>query len=107
MSIAICVIVLVSFGIFAIGETKSASANQQQQLSAEVGQGAVATPAAHHESALHEAIDDAADAFTSPFANVVSAASGEWAVRVVKLLLALVVYGFGLGYLARALRVRV
>ena len=44
---------------------------------------------------------------TSPFSGIVSASSSEWADHGVRLLLALLVYGFGLGFLARALRVRV
>ena len=44
---------------------------------------------------------------TAPFADVVSASSGEWAARGAKLGLALVIYGFGLGFLARMLRVGV
>jgi hypothetical protein len=36
----------------------------------------------------------------------VVSSSSEWTTRSVKLLLALLVYGFGLGYLARVVRVR-
>ena len=43
----------------------------------------------------------------SPFSSVVSASSGEWADRGARLGLALVIYGFGLGFVARMLRVRV
>ena len=32
--------------------------------------------------------------------------NSQWAIRGVRLLLALLVYGFGLGYLARVIRVR-
>ena len=56
---------------------------------------------------MHKKIDEASDYFTSPFAGIVSGSSSEWVVRGVKLLLALLVYGFGLGYLARVIRVRV
>jgi hypothetical protein len=38
---------------------------------------------------------------------VLSGSSSEWATRATKLLLALLVYGFGLGFLARLLAVRV
>jgi hypothetical protein len=100
-SLALCAIVIVSFAIFVIDETKTGSAHQQQQLGAE--------PAPSHtkESSVHKAIDDASSTITSPFSSVVSASSGEWADRGAKLGLALVIYGFGLGFLARMLRVRV
>jgi len=94
-------IVIASFAIFAISETKSASNTQQQQLNGE------APSKASRHSAARQAIDDAANAITSPFSSIASGSSDEWAERGVKLLLALAVYGFGLGYLARMLRVRV
>jgi hypothetical protein len=108
----ICLIVIASFVIFVVGQTKSASDHQQQQLGSGSTTASTSAPrpagtSTAHENSLHKAIDEASDQITSPFAGVVSASSGEWAVRGVKLLLALLVYGFGLGYLARVLRVRV
>ncbi len=111
-SIAICVIVSFAFIVFAADQTKSASGVQQEQIagtSKAVVAGSTpgaATPAAH-ESSVHRTLEDASNDLTSPFAGVVSGMSSEWAVHGVKLLLALLVYGFGLGYLARILRVRV
>jgi hypothetical protein len=104
VSIAVCVIVAVSFGIFAIDQTNTASHHQRETL-AETS--TPSTAGTGHENSLHRAIDDAAAKLTSPFSSLVSANSGEWASRGVKLLLTLLVYGFGLGYLARAIRVRV
>jgi hypothetical protein len=109
-SVVICVIVIASFLVFAINQTKSASGRQQEVIQnggpAQVASGgAGAKPA--HKSAAHEAIDDASSKLTSPFSSIVSALSGEWAVRGANLFLALLVYGFGLGFLARTLRVRV
>ena len=108
-SIAICLIVAISFLIFAVDQTSSAS-NRQTEATLGVNGGQTQTPGVQHQAKtnpVHRAIDDAADSLTSPFSGVISASSGEWATRGVKLLLALLVYGFGLGYLARALRVRV
>ncbi len=111
-SIAICLIVIASFALFAINETKSASGRQQEELQSG-GPAATTTTgsrsgtsAPKHESAVHEAIDEASSKLTSPFSGVLSSSS-EWATRGGKLLLALLVYGFGLGFLARVLRVRV
>jgi uncharacterized membrane protein YraQ (UPF0718 family) len=104
-SLVICAIVVASFVTFVVEQTKTASGHQQ-----EVVRTGIDTPAAHaskHEGSVHKALDEASDELTSPFAGIVSSSSSEWATRGVKLLLALVVYGFGLGYVARVLRVRV
>jgi predicted PurR-regulated permease PerM len=108
-SIAICLIVIASFAVFAVNQTKSASNHQQEQLAtpAEAAQRAAApVPPKHHESSVHEVLDEVSGELTSPFAGLASGSS-EWANRGAELLLALLVYGFGLGYLARVLRVRV
>jgi hypothetical protein len=114
-SIAICLIVIASFGLFAINETKSASGRQQEALvgggpavsaGSHASSGAVAS-APKRESAVHKAIDEASGKLTSPFSGLLSGSSSEWATRGGKLMLALLVYGFGLGFLARVLRVRV
>jgi hypothetical protein len=114
-SIAICVIVIASFVVFAVDQTKSASGRQQEELVGTVPAATVGTGARHaaagaapaHESGVHKALDDASSQLTSPFSGIISGSSSEWAIRSTKLLLALVVYGFGLGYLARVLGVRV
>jgi len=113
-SIAICLIVIASFVLFAINETKSASGRQQESLAnggpattttgSQSSSGA-ASGAPKHESAVHKAIDEASGKLTSPFSGVLSSSS-EWATRGANLLLALLIYGFGLGFLARVLRVR-
>lgn len=116
-SIVICLIVVASFLTFAINQTKTASAGQSEALTTGASKGGsapgspsgtAATPAAKpHRSAARKALDETSNALTSPFDGIVSASSGEWAIRTVKLLLTLLVYGFALGYLARAVRVRV
>jgi hypothetical protein len=115
-SIVICLIVAASFLVFAINQTKSASGEQQEALggpstsqsagSANPNSGS-APNAKHHENKLHKALDEASEELTSPFSGIVSSASSEWANRGIRLVLALLVYGFGLGYVARVLRVRV
>ena len=114
-STSICLIVIASFIVFAINETKSASGRQRDQLEPAATQAATAGPVVQapapaqptHKSAVHRTLDDAAAELTSPFSGLVTETSSEWAERGLKLLAALIVYGFGLGYLARALRVRV
>ncbi|HYM44668.1 MAG TPA: hypothetical protein VES65_00710 [Solirubrobacteraceae bacterium] len=106
-----CLIVLAWFVTFAVGETGSASARQQSELnegSAPAGAPAgSAAPAATHESSLRRTLDDAAEALTSPFAAAVSGSHSRWTIHIVETLLALLVYGFGLGFLARFIRVRI
>jgi hypothetical protein len=107
-SVVICLIVIASFTIFAVDQTKGASVHQQQELTvgtrAATSSAPKSTPA--HEGAVHEAIDEASNKLTSPFSGVTSGSSSEWAIHGVNLLLALAIYGFGLGYLARVIRVR-
>lgn len=108
-SIGICLIVTASFVVFAANQTKSASGHQQEQLNSEAPGG---HPVAQHpvkgkEGTLHKTLDEASNELTSPFSGIVSGSSSEWTIHGVKLLLALIVYGFGLGYIARVLRVRV
>jgi hypothetical protein len=100
----ICAIVIASFATFAVQQTKSASGHQQEELT---GSAKPIPGAPLHEGTVHKALDEAFDELTSPFAGIVSGSTSEWAIRGVKLLLSLIVYGFGLSYLARVLRVRV
>jgi hypothetical protein len=114
-SFVICLIVIASFVVFAVDQTKSASGHQQEVVAsgspvATNGSGVTGqapTTGASHKSSIHKAIDEASGDLTSPFSSIVSSSSSEWAERGSRLLLALLVYGFGLGYLARAIRVRV
>jgi hypothetical protein len=110
-SLVICAIVIASFAIFALGQTKTASKHQIEEVTG--GPATTSTSgtragssATAHESSLHKTIDEASEEFTSPFAGVVSGSSSEWLTRGVKLFLALLVYGVGAGFLARALRIR-
>jgi hypothetical protein len=101
----ICLIVLASFVVFAVNQTSNASTHQQNLVN-NGPEGAKTSPPSH-KSAVHEALDDTAEALTSPFAGVVSGSSSQWAIHGVRTVLALLVYGFGLGFLARVIRVRV
>ena len=103
-SLAICVVVLASFAIFAYNQSKEASAHQTREITA--GSSVTTKSAPARESSLHKTIDEASNDFTSPFAGAVSGASNEWLVRGVKLLLALAIYGVGCGFLARLVRLR-
>jgi hypothetical protein len=102
-SIVICLIVIASFAIFVANQTSSASTHQQEEVSGRV---ATRKTPSKNESTVHKTIDEASNELTSPFSGISSGWSSQWAIRGVNLLLALIVYGFGLGFLARAVRVR-
>jgi len=122
-SVVICLIVIASFTVFAVNQTSSASAHQQEVLNDEVAKpstpganrasgsspgatGAASGSSRSHESSVHEAIDEASNEFTSQFSGVTAGSSSQWLIHGANLGLALLVYGFGLGYLARLIRVR-
>jgi hypothetical protein len=105
-SLVICAIVVASFAIFALNQTSTASKHQSEEVSNGPSV-TTSTTSKAHEGSVHEAIDEASSQLTSPFAGVVSGSSSEWLTRGVELLLALIVYGLGFGYLARVLTVRV
>ena len=104
-SVVICLIVILSFIVFAINQTKTASGHQREELGE-------SSSAVHHgtstnkESSIHKGLDEASEELTSPFSGIASGSS-EWGDRSIRLILALLVYGFGLGYLSRMIRVRV
>jgi hypothetical protein len=100
-------IVLVSFGLFAIDETRDAS-NASVAAIAGLQATRVADPTSSEERArekahgkVHEAIDDANDVLVKPFASIANSNSSSWVRRGVPTLLALLIYGLGLSFLAR------
>jgi hypothetical protein len=102
----ICLIVLVSFVVFVVDQTSAASTHQQEALHGGGTPAAGTAATSKQKSSLHKTIDEASDFFTSPFASVVSGSSSQWVIHGVKTILALLLYGFALGYLARVIRVR-
>jgi hypothetical protein len=103
-------VVIVSFGLFAVDELNGASANNQaklaQDLEANPAPAAAAQRAKDH-GAVREAIDKGNDALVSPFQGIVAGDDSRWVKRGVPGLLALIVFGLGLGFLARFMRGRV
>ena len=108
-SVALCLIVAASFLVFAVDQTKGASQHQQEELTGPSASTAHKSTSAQtggeQEGSVHKALTETSNALTSPFNSIISSSS-EWATRGVRLLLALLIYGFGLGYLARIMRVR-
>lgn len=97
IAIVTSVIVLVSFGLFAIDQLAGASEEQQ----AEVVGADVTLPSPHAEPQPRRFIDGAARDLLRPFAPLVTS-TNAWGERTLPTLVALLVYGFGLGFLARA-----
>jgi hypothetical protein len=112
----ICLIVIAWLVVFVVDQTGSASAHQQNEVipgsaptgtpSSEAGAGSAAVKA-KPESTARKTLNEVAEALTSPFAGAVSGSHSEWTIHIVKTLLALLVYGFGLAFLARFISVRV
>jgi hypothetical protein len=103
-----CVIVIVSFAIFALEQTGEASSHQQNEVTGSaIGAAAPHSEKHTHEGTVHHAIDEVASALTSPFSGITAGSTSQWAIRGVGTVLALLVYGVGIGYLARTLRIRV
>ena len=107
VSIVASLLVVAGWGLFAIDEARSASATTTQEIQ---GRAASATsdPSPDQErarEAIHskprEAVDDANDVLLTPFASIASGSSDRWVRRSVPAALALLVYGLGLGFLAR------
>ena len=92
-----CFFLIASFGLFAIDQASGASKRQVAELSSHPAAG----PAVAHPPAQpRRFIDGAARALTSPFRSFMHSNS-DWAIEIGSTLGALLLYGLGLGYLAR------
>jgi hypothetical protein len=100
-SVACCALVLASFALFARDQMAGASKHQQNELASGAPITSSAPVAVHH--AQHQPrrfIDGAASTLTSPFRSIVNSDS-QWVLHAVPTAFALLLYGAGLGYLAR------
>jgi predicted PurR-regulated permease PerM len=111
VSLVICVIAVGWFVGFAVEQSGSASAHQQNELNSSAPASMRAQleresskPASAKPGGVRKAIDDAFSKLSSPFSGLTSNLSSQWTIHIVDTLLALLIYGFGLGYLARILR---
>jgi len=96
--IAVCLIAILSFLMFAVNQTSTASGRQQEQI-------AETTSVTHtHENGFRKTVDEVTEAVSSPVSGL---SSSEWAERALRLIFVLLVFGFAIGYLARVVRVRV
>jgi hypothetical protein len=105
--------VLIGFAFFCVDELDRGSKNQQQALSRELqGINSDPTPVAETPSderareavngTFREVVDDVNDVLLGPFVDVVDS-DDAWVARGVPSILALLLYGLGLGFLANML----
>jgi hypothetical protein len=103
-----CLVVIVSFAIFALEQTGEASSHQQNEVTGTaVGTSAPKHQGSFHKGTVHRAIDEVASKLISPFSGITAGSTSQWVIRGVGTLIALLVYGIGVGFLTRALRIRV
>jgi hypothetical protein len=111
VAIAISVVVVLGFALFAANEADKGSKTQQDKVERELGHAPndLIAPNAHdeafreaHQGKFHEAVDDVNDVLLRPFVDLVDSDSA-WVNHGIPTLLALLIYGFGLGLLANML----
>ena len=96
-------VIALSFALFAVEHTRDAS---QAQASAVIDAGgAVEAKRARDHTTAREVVDDADDVLLRPFAAVIDS-DNEWVQRGIPALFGLLLYGIGLLYLARLLKIR-
>ncbi len=110
LAIALSLVVAGGFALFALEDIGRASTKAENRVQDRYTATAP-TPAGERERErrhgdIREAIDDVNDVLLSPFAGVSDDAASRWARRGVPALLGLLVYGFGLGYVARYMTAR-
>jgi hypothetical protein len=114
IAVLACATVALGFTMFAVDELNTGSQTQQQAIDQQVsGNDQVVIPPApspeeetireREHGKVREAIDDANDVLLTPFSELVSTSKSNWVTHGVPALLALLVYGLGLGFVANLL----
>ncbi len=101
-----CLIILVAFILFA---TNQANAATSQQIAALGQPGNISAAPANKPSSssttLRQKVMNVSDTLTSPFHNVFGTTSA-WGLHISQLVIALLLYGFGVSFVLRALAMR-
>jgi hypothetical protein len=103
---ACCALVVASFAMFARDQIAGASIHQQREIAVNAPHTPGVTPVSTGHGQPRRFIDGASRALTAPFRSIVQSDS-QWTLHALPTLFALLVYGVGLGYLARYSRGRV
>jgi hypothetical protein len=98
VSLACCALLVASFVLF--GHDQVAGASQHQQNAITSVNAPSAKPSTGKHAQPRRFIDGAAGELTSPFRSIVKSGN-SWVDHGVPAVIGLVVYGLGLGYLAR------
>jgi len=102
-ALALSALMILSFALFAVDQASTASRASQNGVAGitSADQSGQYAPAPRRESGIRHDIDSANDAVLSPFQALGAHSSNAWADRGLRTLLGLLVYGLGLGFLAR------
>jgi hypothetical protein len=107
LAIVLSLLVATSFTLFAIDDFSRASNESRDRIAGNARPDPTPRDERAREqrnSTVREYIDDANDVLLRPFTGIASHEHSRWAQRGVPALLGLLVYGFGLGFLARYAR---
>ncbi len=96
------VLVLASFAMFARDQLAGASAHQVAEINTPDPASSGTSKAAHHAQP-RRFIDGAASTLTSPFSSIVQS-DNPWVEHALPTVFALLIYGVGIGYVARFTR---
>jgi hypothetical protein len=108
VAIILSLFVATGFVLFALQDSRRASDDTQQQIADNPASSTAAADRARasHDGAIHKKIDAVDDVLLKPFNGITQNAHSRWVRHGVPTLLGLLVYGFGLGFLARFTKAR-
>jgi hypothetical protein len=104
VALVVSILVVAGFAMFATDQLTHASHQQVGAIDDSPAQ-QQGTAHASSRSPVRKAIDDVDDVLLKPFSGVANS-SDSWVRHGVPTLLAILIYGVGLGFLARYMRVR-
>ena len=96
-------LVVISFGLFARDQLAGASQHQVAEINAAQVTTPGVTPQPTHHGQPRQFIDGAASTLTSPFKAIVQSGN-QWVIHGIPTLFAVLVYGVGIGFIARYTR---
>lgn len=105
-----CLIVIAWFVVFAVERSTGAANHQVNEVASAVNQPQLAVRSesapANKQRSGGLTLNQLASEVTSPFDGIVATSGSEWVLHGERTLFAVLIYGFGMGFLARFVRVR-